>query len=365
MQPMQSSHCEQATQARQRRQEMQPKQAAHPLISNDSAVTALPATAALPKVAIDPATATLEKVPSDPATATLPTVPSDPATATLPTVPMEPATMALPTVANDASTPTPAVVATDSGARSNLKIIAPASQAFGELAGVLGQTGSTDSNGFDRQQIIVVSVRKQADRKPLSGRIANVTVVDECYPSEIDSPDVHEDDQEFRMTSLTVRRGHRGGGAMTAALRSAVVSGGLAVAMVWPATAGADPAGGSNASPPNTDSIGSAISEFGQSICPKLVKPGSDLATTLSQMQGNTGLTPTIAGMATGLAIQMECPAFMTSVANGKLPLSGPQLPGTSPAAGSPLALPGLTAPKLPALALPAGLNPPGGAGSS
>ena len=98
--------------ARQRRQAMQPRHAAQPLIINDKAVTALPATAALPKVAIDPATATLD------------------------TVPAEPATSALPTVARDAITPTPAVVATDNGARRNFINIEPASQALGDRAGV-------------------------------------------------------------------------------------------------------------------------------------------------------------------------------------------------------------------------------------
>lgn len=74
--------------------------------------------------------------------------------------------------------------------------------------------------------------------------------------------------------------------------------------------------------------ISSAIEEFGQSLCPKLVKPGSELATTISQIQGNTGLTPTLTGMVTGLAIQLECPALMTQVANGDLSLSDVKLPG-------------------------------------
>ena len=118
-------------QARHRRQDTQPTQAAQPAIINDHAVTELPATAALPNVAIDPATAALPTVPSEPATATLPTVPTEPATAALPTVPTEPATAALPTVAMDAITPKLALVATDSGANSNLMNIAPASQSFG------------------------------------------------------------------------------------------------------------------------------------------------------------------------------------------------------------------------------------------
>jgi len=72
----------------QRRQDIHAKQAAHLIIRNDSAVAALPATAALP------------------------------------TVPM------------DASTPVLAVVPTDSGATSNLTNTAAASQTFREVAGV-------------------------------------------------------------------------------------------------------------------------------------------------------------------------------------------------------------------------------------
>lgn len=97
------------------------------------------------------------------------------------------------------------------------------------------------------------------------------------------------------------------------------VGGGLALAMaVYPAEAGADPAGGSGTSPSSASGpISEAINDFGQSLCPKLVKPASDLATTVSEMQGNSGLTPAMTGMVTGLAVQLECPAFMTSVANG------------------------------------------------
>lgn len=129
------------------------------------------------------------------------------------------------------------------------------------------------------------------------------------------------------------------------------VGGGLALAMaVYPAEAGADPAGGSGTSPSSASGpISEAINDFGQSLCPKLVKPASDLATTVSEMQGNSGLTPAMTGMVTGLAVQLECPAFMTSVANGKLPAA---LPGTAVAqsdanhAGAPLLqIPGLTAP--------------------
>ena len=68
-----------------------------------------------------------------------------------------------------------------------------------------------------------------------------------------------------------------------------------------------------------TGPIKTAAAEFGQSLCPMLVKPGSNLVTNASQVQGNSGLTSTIAGAATGMAIQMECPTLMTQLANGDM----------------------------------------------
>lgn len=79
-------------------------------------------------------------------------------------------------------------------------------------------------------------------------------------------------------------------------------------------------------------SISATIEEFGKSLCPSLVKPGSSLASALSEMQGNTGLTPTLTGMVAGLAIQMHCPAFMSKLAEGDLSLSELKLPdGATP----------------------------------
>ena len=93
-------------------------------------------------------------------------------------------------------------------------------------------------------------------------------------------------------------------------------------AVVGSAPAGADSGNGApgDSGSSNGRPIHDAVEEFGQSLCPKLVKPGSDLATAVSEAQGNSGLAPTVTGMITGLAIQMECPAFMTSVADGKVP---------------------------------------------
>lgn len=76
----------------------------------------------------------------------------------------------------------------------------------------------------------------------------------------------------------------------------------------------------------DTGSISAAIEKMGQSLCPSLVKPGSSLATTLSEMQGNTGLTPTLTGMVAGWVIQTQCPSVMSKLAKGDL--SALQLPG-------------------------------------
>lgn len=135
-------------------------------------------------------------------------------------------------------------------------------------------------------------------------------------------------------------------------LPAALLAGVALAVLTGSGSAAADPSNG----PTNgSDSAGSrpihdAVEEFGQSLCPKLVKPGSDLATAVSEMKGNSGLGPTVTGMITGLAIQLECPAFMSSVADGKLP-EALQKAGDSPI-GPLLQIPALgepaTAPKKP-----------------
>jgi hypothetical protein len=132
-----------------------------------------------------------------------------------------------------------------------------------------------------------------------------------------------------------------------AAAPTAAFAGLLLAAVVGSGPAGADSAGSGS----TNDPIHDAVEEFGQSLCPKLVKPGSDLATAVSEIQGNSGLAPTVTGMITGLAIQLECPAFMTSLANGKLPEAlqqagnkpdspMPQLPSLLPSPAIPKASP-------------------------
>lgn len=135
-----------------------------------------------------------------------------------------------------------------------------------------------------------------------------------------------------------------------------VVSGGVMfAALMWPTPAHADPLlpiptlPGTTAATTATTNAGpikTAIAQFGQSLCPMLVKPGSNLATNASQLQGNSGLTNTIAGAATGMAIQMECPTLMTQLANGDMSslTSLLQLMGAKSAPAAGLGLPALGA---------------------
>ncbi len=89
----------------------------------------------------------------------------------------------------------------------------------------------------------------------------------------------------------------------------------------------------------NNGPVSGTIAQVGQSICPMLVKPGSGLASSAAQISGNGGLAPPLAGFLVGMAIQSQCPSFMTSVANGNMPfpISGgipgiPGMPGAAPA---------------------------------
>jgi hypothetical protein len=158
--------------------------------------------------------------------------------------------------------------------------------------------------------------------------------------------------------------------AAVVVLRPVVVSVGIvAAAVTWATPARADPVGDSISTVLNTVGIGnngpisSVIAQIGQSICPLLVQPGSNFASNATQMSGNGGLASPIAGFLAGQAIQAECPAFMTAIANGTMPfpLTGAstsgtpfglpggspspfplQFPGTNPPAPNPLSLQGL-----------------------
>jgi hypothetical protein len=165
--------------------------------------------------------------------------------------------------------------------------------------------------------------------------------------------------------------------ASAVVLRPVLVSAALIAATVlWPGRAHADT--GDSGSVLNSVGIGnngpisSAIAQVGTSICPMLVQPGSEFASSAAQMSGNGGLAAPIAGWVIGAAIQSQCPAFITALSNGDLSMltgggapaqtpfglpganpllpGGLGLPGTSAPAPSPLGLPGLTMP---------GVNPP------
>jgi hypothetical protein len=153
----------------------------------------------------------------------------------------------------------------------------------------------------------------------------------------------------------------------------------IAAFVLWPGRAHADT--GDSGSVLNSVGIGnngaisSAIAQVGTSICPMLVQPGSEFASSAAQMSGNGGLAAPIAGWVIGAAIQSQCPAFMNKLANGDLsdlsmltgggaPAQTPfGLPGANPLLPSPLGLPGTGAPApspvgLPGLTMP-GVNPP------
>ncbi|GBG36590.1 DUF732 domain-containing protein [Mycobacterium montefiorense] len=159
-----------------------------------------------------------------------------------------------------------------------------------------------------------------------------------------------------------VRLSARWADIITAALAGlrpvAVAAGIIAAGSTLPALAQADPSNDpittalNGAGIANSGSFSDRIASIGQSICPSLVKPGATLASITSQLSGNTGLSPTIAGMVASMAIQTQCPGVMTSLAHGNMPFPMqapgahpfPSFPFQSPGAGAapnPLMLPG------------------------
>lgn len=130
-----------------------------------------------------------------------------------------------------------------------------------------------------------------------------------------------------------------------AVLRPVVVAGAIvAAALMWGPRAQADVVHDAlnDVGIGNNGPVSNAIAEVGTSICPLLVQPGSQMASTATQMSGNGGIAPPLAGFATQVAIQTQCPAFMTALANGNIPalMNG----------GLPVAPPGLPSVGLPDL---------------
>jgi hypothetical protein len=149
----------------------------------------------------------------------------------------------------------------------------------------------------------------------------------------------------------TERTIHRVSGIRSLVARADLINAALTVlrplaVMVGVITAGGTSLGPAHADPPN----GSAGAAIGQSICPMLVQPGATLASIASQLTGSTGLSPGMAGFVATLAIQAECPSFMQSLANGKMPF-----PLQGLGANTPLAVLGQSpgAGPVPAIALP------------
>ena len=161
--------------------------------------------------------------------------------------------------------------------------------------------------------------------------------------------------------ALMVRRASGWGPAGSAALRPFAVTVGVAAAGAMSfAPAHADPSGDPITSVLNgagtgaNGSFNNTLAGIGQSLCPMLVKPGATLATIASQLSGKPGLPPDMVGAVASMAIQMECPGVMTSLANGQMPsalqgLGGNsgmplpfQMPGAGGAPAGPLQVPGL-----------------------
>jgi hypothetical protein len=135
--------------------------------------------------------------------------------------------------------------------------------------------------------------------------------------------------------------------ASVVVFRPVIVSVGIVIAAVtWATPAHADGIGDLISPVLNTVGIGnngpvsSAIAQIGQSICPMLVQPGSNFASTATNMSGNGGLASPIAGFLAGQAIQSQCPAFMTAISNGTMPFglggAGSPSPFGLPGGGSP-----------------------------
>jgi hypothetical protein len=148
----------------------------------------------------------------------------------------------------------------------------------------------------------------------------------------------HAIDEEFNVTALADHSGRRSSrGARTRRAKGTIAR--IAVAMVLPAAltvaavisaaiagsapAHADPVDGSLTNVLSTVGIGNNgpistyIAQIGQSLCPFLVKPGSQMVSSATQGAGYGGIAPTITGAIAGMAIQAECPNAMTQLANG------------------------------------------------
>lgn len=65
---------------------------------------------------------------------------------------------------------------------------------------------------------------------------------------------------------------------------------------------------------------GTAV-QVGQSVCPMLAEPGQNLADVASDVSGAIGQDLGPSTMFTGIAISMFCPAAVSSLADGNMPI--------------------------------------------
>jgi len=137
----------------------------------------------------------------------------------------------------------------------------------------------------------------------------------------------------------------------------ALTAGVCITATIWPASAQADPTDTSGLL--NAVGIGNGgpitqlIEQIGQQICPMIVKPGGSLVSNATTASGHGGLASQVTGFVAEQAIQSQCPAVMTQLANGNF---GPlmQMLSTANQASNTLnTLSGTAVPSLPSIALP------------
>jgi hypothetical protein len=137
----------------------------------------------------------------------------------------------------------------------------------------------------------------------------------------------------------------------------AVAAGVFVAATAFPAAVHADPADASGLLSAvgigNNGPITQLIEQIGQQICPMIVKPGGSLVSNATTASGHGGLASQVTGFVAEQAIQSQCPAVMTQLANGNF---GPllQMLSTANQASNTLnTLSGTATPALPSLTLP------------
>jgi hypothetical protein len=135
------------------------------------------------------------------------------------------------------------------------------------------------------------------------------------------------------------------GDATAGAVGPFCLAGALTVTfLAWPAPAHADPGSTllNDIGIGNNGPISTAIAQVGTSLCPLLVKPGSTLASDALSSQGQ--LASQIAGGVATMAIQSQCPQFMTSLSNGDFSVlqNAASMLGMSTPSSNPLSIPGV-----------------------